>query len=36
EVREIAFVAETPGDWMFHCHMPSHQMSGMMNWIRVS
>lgn len=36
EAREIAFVAEAPGDWMFHCHMPSHQMSGMMNWIRVS
>lgn len=35
ETREIAFVAETPGDWMFHCHMLSHQMAGMMNWIRV-
>ena len=35
ETREIAFVAENPGDWMFHCHMASHQMSGMMNWIRV-
>ena len=35
ETREIAFVAENPGDWMFHCHMPAHQMSGMMNWIRV-
>lgn len=36
QTREIAFVADNPGDWMFHCHMPSHQMSGMMNWIRVS
>lgn len=36
ETREIAFAAENPGDWMFHCHMPAHQMSGMMNWIRVS
>ena len=36
ETREIAFVADNLGDWMFHCHMPSHQMSGMMNWIRVS
>lgn len=36
ESREIAFVAENPGDWMFHCHMAAHQMSGMMNWIRVS
>lgn len=35
ETREIAFVADNPGDWMFHCHMPSHQMSGMMNWVQV-
>ena len=34
--REVAFVAENPGDWMFHCHMPAHQMSGMMNWVRVT
>ena len=36
ETREIAFVAENPGDWMFHCHMLSHQKSGMMTWIRVT
>lgn len=36
ETREIAFVAENPGDWMFHCHMAAHQMSGMMNWIRIA
>ena len=36
EKREIAFVAENPGDWMFHCHMAAHQMSGMMNWIRIT
>ncbi|MRU16176.1 multicopper oxidase family protein [Roseovarius sp. A21] len=36
ETREVVFNAHNPGDWMFHCHMPSHQMSGMMNWIRVS
>ncbi len=35
QTREIVFVADNPGDWMFHCHMASHQMSGMMNWIRV-
>jgi FtsP/CotA-like multicopper oxidase with cupredoxin domain len=35
ETREIAFVADNPGNWMFHCHMAAHQMSGMMNWIRV-
>lgn len=36
ETREIAFFAENPGDWMFHCHMAAHQMSGMMNWIRIT
>ncbi|WP_135501049.1 multicopper oxidase family protein [Roseovarius aestuariivivens] len=36
ETREIVFVADNPGDWMFHCHMAAHQMSGMMNWIRVT
>jgi FtsP/CotA-like multicopper oxidase with cupredoxin domain len=36
ETREIAFVAQTPGDWMFHCHMLSHQVAGMMSWIRVT
>jgi FtsP/CotA-like multicopper oxidase with cupredoxin domain len=36
ETREVVFNAHNPGDWMFHCHMPSHQMSGMMNWIRVN
>ena len=36
ETRDIAFVADNPGDWMFHCHMAAHQMSGMMNWIRVT
>jgi FtsP/CotA-like multicopper oxidase with cupredoxin domain len=36
ETREIAFTAEEPGHWMFHCHMLSHQMAGMMTWIRVT
>ncbi|MGB7298585.1 MAG: multicopper oxidase family protein [Burkholderiaceae bacterium] len=33
---EIAFVADNPGDWMFHCHILEHQASGMMGVIRVS
>jgi FtsP/CotA-like multicopper oxidase with cupredoxin domain len=33
---EIAFVADNPGDWMFHCHMLSHQAAGMMSWLRVA
>ena len=31
----IAFVADNPGDWMFHCHILEHQASGMMGVIRV-
>ncbi|MEL0108368.1 MAG: multicopper oxidase family protein [Rhodospirillaceae bacterium] len=33
---EIAFVADNPGDWMFHCHIFEHQAGGMMGVIRVS
>jgi FtsP/CotA-like multicopper oxidase with cupredoxin domain len=36
ETREIAFVADNPGDWLLHCHMLSHAASGMMTWLRVS
>ena len=32
---EIAFVADNPGDWMFHCHVLDHQAGGMMACIRV-
>lgn len=31
----IAFVADNPGDWMFHCHMLEHMAAGMMTWIKV-
>jgi FtsP/CotA-like multicopper oxidase with cupredoxin domain len=33
---EIAFVADNPCDWMFHCHILEHQESGMMGVIRVA
>ncbi|MEO9575912.1 MAG: multicopper oxidase family protein [Tateyamaria sp.] len=36
EVVEIAFVADNPGKWMIHCHMLSHQASGMMGWFKVA
>ena len=36
ERTEIAFVADNPGDWMFHCHILSHQQGGMMASIRIS
>jgi FtsP/CotA-like multicopper oxidase with cupredoxin domain len=32
---DIAFVADNPGDWMFHCHVVQHQVGGMMGTIRV-
>jgi FtsP/CotA-like multicopper oxidase with cupredoxin domain len=35
EKVEVAFVADNPGDWMFHCHILEHQESGMMGVIRV-
>jgi FtsP/CotA-like multicopper oxidase with cupredoxin domain len=36
ERAEIAFVADNPGDWMFHCHILAHQDGGMMSVIRVT
>jgi len=33
---EVAFVADNPGDWMFHCHILEHQAAGMMGVIRVA
>ena len=36
ESAEIAFVADNPGDWMFHCHVLEHQAGGMMACIRVT
>jgi FtsP/CotA-like multicopper oxidase with cupredoxin domain len=36
ETLEIAFVADNPGDWMFHCHVTDHQETGMMATLRIS
>jgi len=33
---EIAFVADNPGDWMFHCHILEHMAAGMMGVVRVA
>ncbi|MGE5147314.1 MAG: multicopper oxidase family protein, partial [Candidatus Eiseniibacteriota bacterium] len=33
---DIAFVADNPGDWMFHCHILEHQEAGMMSVFRVA
>ncbi len=35
EKVQIAFVADNPGDWMFHCHILEHQAAGMMGVVRV-
>lgn len=34
--REVAFVADNPGNWLLHCHMLSHAASGMMTRIEVA
>ncbi len=36
ESTDIAFVADNPGDWMFHCHILEHQLGGMMGVVRVA
>jgi FtsP/CotA-like multicopper oxidase with cupredoxin domain len=33
---DVAFVADNPGDWMFHCHVLDHQAGGMMGTVRVT
>ena len=33
---DVAFVADNPGDWMFHCHILEHQAGGMMATLRVT
>lgn len=33
---ECAFVADNPGDWMLHCHITDHQMTGLMTVFRVT
>ena len=29
QTRNIEFVADNPGDWMLHCHLPHHMMNQM-------
>ncbi len=29
QARDIEFVADNPGDWMLHCHLPHHMMNQM-------
>jgi FtsP/CotA-like multicopper oxidase with cupredoxin domain len=36
EMVEVAFVADNPGDWMLHCHVMDHQVSGLMTILRIA
>ncbi|HEX7363409.1 MAG TPA: copper oxidase [Bryobacteraceae bacterium] len=29
QARDVEFVANNPGNWMFHCHLPHHMMNQM-------
>lgn len=31
QARDIEFVADNPGSWMIHCHLPHHMMNSMMD-----
>ncbi|HUI41040.1 MAG TPA: copper oxidase [Terriglobia bacterium] len=33
QARDIEFVANNPGDWMLHCHMPHHMMNQMASMV---
>lgn len=35
ETIKVAFVADNPGRWMFHCHVVEHQETGMMGYFDV-
>ncbi|GHB47973.1 copper oxidase [Pseudovibrio japonicus] len=35
QVVKIAFVADNPGKWLFHCHMLEHAAAGMNTWFQV-
>ena len=33
QARDIEFVADNPGDWHFHCHLPHHMMNQMASMV---
>lgn len=35
QTTKIAFVADNPGKWLFHCHMLEHAAAGMNTWFNV-
>lgn len=36
ETVRVAFVADNPGDWLFHCHILGHARAGMLTLVSVS
>ncbi|WP_349359509.1 multicopper oxidase family protein [Stappia sp.] len=36
QTTRIAFVADNPGKWLYHCHMLEHAAAGMTTWFDVS
>jgi len=36
QTTRIAFVADHPGKWLFHCHMLEHAAAGMNTWFEVT
>lgn len=33
QARDVEFVANNPGDWMLHCHLPHHMMNQMVTQV---
>lgn len=31
--RDVEFIANNPGDWMLHCHIPHHMMNNMVSMV---
>ena len=36
ESAKVAFVADNPGNWLFHCHILGHARAGMMAVVRIT
>ena len=33
QARDVEFIADNPGDWMLHCHLPHHMMNQMSSMV---
>lgn len=33
QARDVEFIANNPGDWMLHCHIPHHMMNHMVSMV---